>query len=50
MGAHLYIVPKDGAGPKGANGQRRRYLHDDEGNDDMPSQIRPESNLCGSHH
>ncbi len=34
------IVPQDGAGPKGANGQRRRYLHDDEGNDDMPAHIR----------
>jgi secondary thiamine-phosphate synthase enzyme len=34
------VVPQDGAGPKGANGQRRRYLHDDEGNDDMPAHIR----------
>ena len=34
------IVPQDGAGPLGANGQRRRYLHDDEGNDDMPAHIR----------
>ena len=34
------IVPQDGSGPLGANGQRRRYLHDDEGNDDMPAHIR----------
>jgi secondary thiamine-phosphate synthase enzyme len=34
------IVPQDGAGPLAANGQRRRYLHDDEGNDDMPAHIR----------
>ena len=34
------IVPQDGAGPLDAEGQRRRYLHDDEGNDDMPAHIR----------
>lgn len=34
------IVPQDGAGPLDADGQRRRYLHDDEGNDDMPAHIR----------
>ena len=34
------MVPQDGFGPQGANGKRRRYLHDDEGNDDMPAHIR----------
>lgn len=34
------IVPQDGAGPLDADSQRRRYLHDDEGNDDMPAHIR----------
>jgi len=34
------IVPQDGAGPLDADGQRRRYRHDDEGNDDMPAHIR----------
>lgn len=34
------MVPQDGAGPLGINGERRRYLHDDEGNDDMPAHIR----------
>ena len=34
------MVPQDGAGPLEADGQRRRYLHDDEGNDDMPAHIR----------
>jgi len=34
------MVPQDGFGPQGANGERRRYLHDDEGNDDMPAHIR----------
>ena len=34
------VVPQDGAGPLEADGQRRRYLHDDEGNDDMPAHIR----------
>ncbi|EAQ68013.1 uncharacterized protein family UPF0047 [Synechococcus sp. RS9909] len=32
--------PQDGAGPLGINGERRRCLHDDEGNDDMPAHIR----------
>ena len=34
------MVPQDGAGPSGPDGRRRRYLHDDEGNDDMPAHIR----------
>ena len=34
------VVPQDGKGPADANGQRRRYLHDDEGDDDMPAHIR----------
>ncbi len=34
------LVPQDGAGPADAAGQRRRYLHDDEGDDDMPAHIR----------
>ena len=34
------MVPQDGAGPSGPDGHRRRYLHDDEGNDDMPAHIR----------
>lgn len=34
------MVPQDGSGPQDANGRRRRYLHDDEGNDDMPAHIR----------
>ena len=34
------MVPQDGAGPGGPDGTRRRYLHDDEGNDDMPAHIR----------
>ena len=34
------MVPQDGSGPCGPDGRRRRYLHDDEGNDDMPAHIR----------
>ena len=34
------LVPQDGAGPSGPDGKRRRYLHDDEGDDDMPAHIR----------
>ena len=34
------MVPQDGAGPSGPDGSRRRYLHDDEGDDDMPAHIR----------
>ena len=34
------VVPQDGKGPVDAQGQRRRYLHDDEGDDDMPAHIR----------
>ena len=34
------VVPQDGRGPVDAQGQRRRYLHDDEGDDDMPAHIR----------
>ena len=34
------VVPQDGSGPVGADGRRRRYLHDDEGDDDMPAHIR----------
>ena len=34
------VVPQDGRGPADAQGQRRRYLHDDEGDDDMPAHIR----------
>ena len=34
------VVPQDGKGPADAQGQRRRYLHDDEGDDDMPAHIR----------
>jgi secondary thiamine-phosphate synthase enzyme len=34
------VVPQDGKGPEDAQGQRRRYLHDDEGVDDMPAHIR----------
>ena len=28
------VVPQDGKGPVDAQGQRRRYLHDDEGDDE----------------
>ena len=34
------VVPQDGFGPADADGRRRRYLHDDEGDDDMPAHIR----------
>ena len=34
------VVPQDGRGPVDAQGQRRCYLHDDEGDDDMPAHIR----------
>lgn len=34
------LVPQDGFGPLDGQGQRRRYLHDDEGDDDMPAHIR----------
>ena len=34
------MVPQDGAGPCGPDGRRRRYLHDVEGDDDMPAHIR----------
>ncbi len=34
------VVPQDGKGPADAQGQRQRYLHDDEGDDDMPAHIR----------
>ncbi len=34
------VVPQDGKGPADSQGQRRRYLHDDEGDDDMPAHIR----------
>ena len=34
------VVPQDGCGPLDGQGQRTRYLHDDEGDDDMPAHIR----------
>ncbi len=34
------VVPQDGRGPTNGQGQRLAYLHDDEGNDDMPAHIR----------
>ena len=34
------VVPHDGQGPLNGHGHRSRYLHDDEGNDDMPAHIR----------
>ena len=34
------VVPQDGSGPLDGQGQRTRYLHDDEGDDDMPAHIR----------
>ena len=34
------VVPDDGYGPLNGQGQRSRYLHDDEGDDDMPAHIR----------
>jgi secondary thiamine-phosphate synthase enzyme len=33
------VVPQDGRGPLDGNGKRSRYLHDDEGDDDMPAHI-----------
>ena len=34
------VVPLDGSGPLDGQGKRTRYLHDDEGDDDMPAHIR----------
>ncbi len=34
------VVPQDGRGPLNGNGKRSPYLHDDEGDDDMPAHIR----------
>jgi len=34
------VVPQDGRGPLDGQGKRTRYLHDDEGDDDMPAHIR----------
>ena len=34
------VVPQDGRGPLNGNGKRTSYLHDDEGDDDMPAHIR----------
>ena len=34
------VVPHDGKGPLNGKGERSRYLHDDEGDDDMPAHIR----------
>ena len=34
------VVPQDGSGPLNGQGKRTRYLHDDEGDDDMPAHIR----------
>lgn len=34
------VVPQDGSGPLDGQGSRSRYLHDDEGDDDMPAHIR----------
>ena len=34
------VVPQDGQGPLNGDGKRRRYRHDDEGDDDMPAHIR----------
>ena len=34
------VVPQDGRGPLDGQGKRRPYLHDDEGEDDMPAHIR----------
>jgi secondary thiamine-phosphate synthase enzyme len=34
------VVPQDGRGPLDGQGRRTRYLHDDEGDDDMPAHIR----------
>lgn len=34
------VVPQDGSGPLDGQGNRTRYQHDDEGDDDMPAHIR----------
>ena len=34
------VVPQDGSGPLDGQGKRSRYLHDDEGDDDIPAHIR----------
>jgi secondary thiamine-phosphate synthase enzyme len=34
------VVPQDGFGPADGQGIRCRYLHDEEGDDDMPAHIR----------
>ena len=34
------VVPQDGRGPINGDGSRRYYLHNDEGQDDMPAHIR----------
>ena len=34
------VVPQDGLGPLDGQGNRTRYQHDDEGDDDMPAHIR----------
>jgi secondary thiamine-phosphate synthase enzyme len=34
------VVPQDGFCPPDGHGNRTRYLHDDEGDDDMPAHIR----------
>ena len=34
------VIPQDGLGPLDGQGKRSRYLHDDEGDDDMPAHIR----------
>ena len=34
------LVPQDGYGPANGQGQRGRYTHDDEGDDDMPAHTR----------
>ena len=34
------VVPQDGSGPLDGQGNRTRYRHDDEGDDDMPAHIR----------
>ena len=34
------VVPQDGRGPLNGHGKRTPYLHDDEGEDDMPAHIR----------
>jgi thiamine phosphate synthase YjbQ (UPF0047 family) len=34
------VVPQDGRGPLSGNGNRTRYLHNDETDEDMPVQIR----------